>query len=203
MHSPIGANSRVLIRQILIVLAIIACLIPWVVTPGTSLTLNTYDLAEWASLTPMAHNTTPILLTPLLLRLPLSLTALLVVLSFKNHKLVQLLVVVITSIALMPPFEFVTRASDDPNYRQQFALAILTFLAGIAVMRLTNNHVKQWMGITLAVAAILAGGWGLSQAYAFMQQYNLPVNLGLGAFVFVIALAVMITVDWVSQTKTR
>lgn len=41
---------------------------PWIVAPAASMTLNAYDLAEWASLIPAQRGTAPPLLVPLLLR---------------------------------------------------------------------------------------------------------------------------------------
>ncbi|MCU0513679.1 MAG: hypothetical protein MUE40_14060 [Anaerolineae bacterium] len=56
---------------LLVPAALLAYLLPWVVNPGAALTPGAYDLAEWVSLTPMARGQSPVLLTPLLLRLPL------------------------------------------------------------------------------------------------------------------------------------
>ena len=35
------------------------------------------------------------------------------------------------AIALLPPLEYFTQATNDPNYRQQFVLALITGLIGI------------------------------------------------------------------------
>lgn len=174
----------------LILIAIMAYTLPWLVNPGIGLTFGAYDLAEWASLHPEVRDDG--LLTALLLRIPLLCLTILaafnsaVVFSvrwFLGFVLVGLLV-----ITALPPFEFLTESRNDPNYQQQF---ILTMVAGFgAVIGLSGllRRFKPIISIIIAIIGIIAGGIGLLNAHDLMVGFSMPIALGWGVFGLVVAL---------------
>lgn len=173
-----------LLFWLLIGLALISYSLPWVVTPGISTSPGAYDLAEWASLHPAARSATPALLTSFLLRLPLALLALIVAIADERTATswIRVLVAAALALALLPPLEFFTQYQDDPNYRQQFALALLALTGSGAALtgrlRRWNHRLVSGFALTGAVTAL----WGISLGYQMLLDFQLPVMFGLGAW---------------------
>lgn len=168
-----------------VVLALIFYSLPWVVTPGVSLTMGAVDLAEWASLHPAVRAASPPLLTSFLLRLPLVVLALVVAFQARIERWLRALVVLVAAVALLPPLEFFTQYQGDPNYRQQFALAALALLGGI--IGLIGQFVR-WSSPIIALLALVGAVTGLSgfsQAYTLLSNFHLPVGVGFGMVGFV------------------
>lgn len=180
---------------LLLLLALVGYVLPWLVSLSASLSLNAYDLAEWASLPPAARASNPPLVSSLLLRLPLVCVALII--GFHqtppNAPSYYLLLVVAIAIAMLPPLEFFTQASSDPNYRQQFALSLIALIGGLLGSR---RVFMRFRGHLLLVFALLGGAaciGGLADGYSLMRQMDVPVQVGSGGVVlavifFVIAL---------------
>jgi hypothetical protein len=164
--------------------ALIAYSLPWVVAPGVSLTFGGYDLAEWASLHPEVR-ANPLLLTSLLLRLQPCLLALMVAFGAAAPTRtrwwwMRAVVVVIIAIALLPPLEFFSVARDDMNYRQQFAIALVTLLGGIAGLSGRFSRYHRVIVVGIATIGFVTTLVGLIQANHLMSAFQLPVQLGLG-----------------------
>ena len=168
-----------------IVLALLAYSLPWVANPGASLSPGAYDLAEWTSLHPAVRSGTLALMTPLLLRLQLVLLAVIVAVHAPRPRLslrwlIHALFVVLMAIASLPPLEFFLGAGHDPNFQQQFALALVTLISGGLGLGGVFRRTQPWLTMVLALAGVLSSGIGLIRAVEFMQGYRLPAHPGIG-----------------------
>lgn len=177
-----------------LVLAIIGYLLPWVVTPAQSLSMGAYDLAEWTSLHPVVRQTLPFLWTTFALRVPLATLGILLAafIAFNLHrKVFGLLIVLITAIALLPPLEFFTVYRDDPNYQQQFFIALVVLLVGILITLWSNKSLQRILPILLSLTGCLSAAMGLYQGNMLMKDFNLPTSVGYGGLMTVISLGAM------------
>jgi hypothetical protein len=96
-----------------------------------------------------------------------------------NNRLIGGAVVILMGIALLPPFEFLSDTGNG-NYRQQFALAIITLLGGILGLTGWMKTYRPFVGIAMALIGIAACLAGLSRAYALIEGFALPVQIGAG-----------------------
>lgn len=177
---------------LLIALALVGYLLPWILTPASSLSLGAYDLAEWTSLHPLVRQTAPFLWTALALRIPIAVLGILLAVYIRktfHHKSVAILCLVIPAIALLPPLEFFTTYRDDPNYRQQFILALLTVVVGISPMIGQPKILQIGILFALSILGALSSAIGLYQAQSLMQGFGLQVAIGSGGVVTSVALA--------------
>jgi hypothetical protein len=176
-------------QSLLIFFTLVAYCLPWLVNPGISLTYGVYDLAEWTSLHPVVRASSPALLLTLLLRLPLICVAGVIVFS-RIQKTLRVILIIIITVALLPPLEFFTQYPDDPNYRQQFALALTTLILGSIGL---SDYLRRWHSI-IRIAASITGAvtsiWGLARAYSLMKDFMLPVQIGPGGVAFAVICAV-------------
>ncbi len=167
----------------LLLIALIAYAIPWLVNPGVSLSPNAYDLAEWASIHPAMRLIAPPLLTSFLLRLPLVCLALLFAfyaVCSGASKWIAMLCVLLIAIALLPPLEFFISASSDINYQQQMILAIATLIGGTIVVSDTARRLYRPLVFIIAFVGMAVCTLGLVQGYNLMSHYNMPVRIGMG-----------------------
>jgi hypothetical protein len=163
---------------LLIGLMVVLYAMPWLVNPAASLTPNAYDLAEWASLHPAVHAQTPTLLTSLLLRLPLACFALLAAFTTKRSWFAVLVILLIT-IALLPPPEFI-KMLDSPNYSQQMLLAGLTLIGcAVGMGNALPSAQRRWIAAGIALVGAFVSVIGLVQAYDLMRGFELPTQIGL------------------------
>ena len=163
-------------------------------TPASSLNLGAYDLAEWSSLHPIVRQTTPFLWTSLALRVPLAILGVLLAayISKTFHRTSFAIVcLLITAIALLPPLEFFTIYRDDPNYRQQFILALLTLIIGLPVQIWESERPARLILIALCILGVLSSSTGLYQAQNLLQGFDLHPAIGSGGVVTCIALAAL------------
>ena len=163
----------------------IAYTIPWATTSGSSLTLNAYDLAEWTSLNPVVRNASVSLLPTLALRL---LPALIVIWYSQHTELpryIRLLLVFIVGIGLLPPLEFFFGNLNDPNFRQQFGIAIFAVLSGAL---LTLNNSLSWQRLLRLSALLLIltlGVIGLVISVTSLSAFEISIQLGFGGILFI------------------
>lgn len=173
-------------------------LFPWLVNPSVSLSPNGYDLAEWASLNLAVRDATPALLTSLLLRLPLTCLALLVAFTIRRN-LLPVLIVLIAAAALLPPPEFV-KALDDPNYRQQAALALFTLLGGSVGLSGLLPRARHWIAAGIGLVGALASLIGLIQSNDLMRGLQLPTQFGLGGILLAVMFMLVAGAEVINQT---
>lgn len=187
---------------VLLVFLLLAYSLAWsnVATIG-GLTNNATDLAEWVSIYPSVRGES-LMLTPLLLRLPLALLACWwgITAARRGAWLPALLVVSLLAVALLPPFEFFTGARGDPNYQQQFGLAIMAFVGGVMALfggaRLPAG-VRVGLGAAVLGLAGISGVWGTAQALDLYASLGLEAAWGAGAILFpaacIVAMVVLVS----------
>ncbi len=197
--SPFSQSSVLNPQVLLVLLALVAYCMPWLLNPGVSLSFGVYDLAEWTSLHPAVRASSLPLLLTLLLRLPLVCLAAIVGFS-RSHILLRAAFVLIVTAALLPPLEFFTQYPDDPNYRQQFILSLTALTIGGVGL---SGYVSRWhsiVGIIASFIGAIASVWGLAQAYELMNAYHLTVKIGVGGVLF-IGICIIFGVTQIQETR--
>ncbi len=167
--------------------ALIAYHLAWYTHATAGFTTNAFDLAEWTSLHPAVRSSSPPLLTSFLLRLPLVgllAAALLAANGFEDARArwIARVVIALPLLRLVPPKDFFTTASADPNYRQMALLVVIggaLWLASPLAGRLPERWQAGLMGGALLVSAI-AGWAGLSRAHVLLDNFEIHVRVGPG-----------------------
>ena len=174
----------------LLLVALTGYLLPWMVAQNSGMTLNAFDLAEWTRQHPTQSTW---LVVPLLIRVQLPLMTMMFVLSARGRLRgwVILLIVILLSLSQLPPFEF-ARELRDPNYQQQFALAVVTLIGALIVSRsdsATRSSLALLILATIGVASALAGQ---SQAKILYQLSLQEGAAGAGLWITVVAYCLMV-----------
>jgi len=184
--------------------------LPWLTAPSANLSPAAYDLAEWASLHPLARGGDPPLLTSLLLRLPFMLLALGIVYSTNQRPntwfwWLQMLLIGAITATLIPPAEFFTSGTGDPNYRQQALLASTTIVAGgLGLFTRPPLRLRPYLVVTLAVLGATTTVAGLLRAQTLLQHFTLQAQPGISPAVMVVAFIVLGTGQlWQQQVRKR
>lgn len=172
---------------------------PWYTHETAGFTMHAYDLAEFASLHPAVRSSSPPMQTSFLLRAPLLMlvTALAVLANeWRDPRLRWVVRGAALGLALrfVPPSDFITGASADPNYRQMALLTALGFVAlplSLLVPRVPA-HWQRWL-VTVVMAVGVAAGWiGLSRADTLMANFEIDVSVGYGMIGFTVVSAVAV-----------
>jgi hypothetical protein len=184
----------------LILLGLACYVLPQINTPALAWRLGGYDLAEWVSIHPSVRADAG-MTSALLLRLPLVCFTLLIAglagLQRGWSRVLLFAAALILAVAQLPPFEFFSFAGNDPNYRQQFYLALFSLAASIALLLPLPFRLRQGL---YALAGLVGAGTllaGLLQAQTYLQAFQLPVTisgfgwLGVGLF-----LALVVCTFW-------
>ena len=166
--------------------ALVGYLLPWIVAPSAPMSLNAYDLAEWVSLHPSQHHTTPPLHTSLLLRAHLVLLSVLfaTVSVGGRSRLVVALGILGLAAGQLPPPEIVL----DPgnlNYRQQFGLALTSLVAGLLLLGLMQRRLRALALAVVPLIGIVAAVHGLSQAFEVYALLHTRGTIGLGPWILI------------------
>lgn len=165
----------------------LAYLLPWLINPGAGLTFNAYDLAEWTSLHPAVRANPPPLLLTFALRLPLVYLALLTALhrpKSMSGRIGQFSFLLGAVVALLPPLEFFTQASSDPNYQQQLVLALIASVGSAAALMGALRPVNDLFVTVFSLLTGAACAGGLFETLNLMRDFALPVQLGPGGLLF-------------------
>lgn len=191
-------------------LALLACYhAPWFAHESAGFTMHAYDLAEWSSLHPAVRSSSPAMLTSFLLRAPLFAVVFGLALAanwFVDARVRWTVraVELIVALRFVPPKEFFTAASDDPNYRQMAllaALSVIAILAAFGVGRLRERAQTGILGAAI-IASIVAGWWGLSRAGELLRNFEIDVHSGMGIVTYtVIAAAAVIVHVWLASRQ--
>ncbi len=166
-----------------LLLAWIGCYLPWVAATGAALSSNSYDLAEWMSLYPGVRGGN--LLIPLLLRAVSGLLAVQLALTSTSIPsrsfpwLIRVLALLI-GIGLLPPLDFFRGQFGDPNYRQQFLIALLT-CAGVALAIWKRQQIRHGWARLLTVLTAAVAIAGLVTSLTRIASVGLHVSAGIGA----------------------
>ena len=182
-----------------LIFALIAYSLVWADAPTQGMSLNAYDLAEWASLHPATHPIQPLVptrLPSLLLRLQLTILCWIIAFVFhqqgSNHRRLAILAIILLSIAQLPPFEFFLNARDDLNYVQQFILSSVS-LASLLFSRWKRllNYDKRLLAILLIIG-MLTTFQGTTESLRLLSSVQQPATWGFGAplllLIYIIAL---------------
>lgn len=185
-------NVSILMRAFLLA-ALFGYLQPWIIAQAGSMSLNAYDLAEWASLIPAQRGTSPPLAVPLLLRLQPLILALLLSLIASGRKGMALsaAAICLLAIAQLPPFEYVYDI-NNLNYRQQFVLAAASLVAGLGLLLLQRPWLSTILKLALAIVGIVSAALGLSEAIALYSQFGMAAAPGAGLWIMGLCYALVL-----------
>lgn len=197
-------HLKSLITLVIVLFAIASYFLPWFsVNNITALTMNAYDLAEWSSLHPSTPNGPPALLISLLLRIPLGCLLAICTIVLKNiikcssfHFFAIMLLVG----GLLPPLDFFGSAVNDPNYGQQFVIAVCLLL--IAVLFTVERFFTRALSAidVLAAVAVISGLLGIRLVNDMLSVFKIPFQSELGAIIFPV---IMVTAVFVSSIFRR
>lgn len=202
-EQPTAASWRAWLVLVGLVLATACYYLPWVTHQTAGFTMNAFDLAEWASLHPAVRSSTPPMLTSFLLRMPQ--LALVFAFTLAANRLADARarwlmrgVAVLPLLRFIPPAEFFTRATDDPNYRQ---MALLTSLGiGLVVLSiLVQRMPTRWQNGLSSLAllgGVSSGWWGLSRTRLLLDNFEIAVRTGPGIVGLTVISAGVILVLW-------
>jgi hypothetical protein len=180
---------------------LLAYTLPWVSGGSTSLSFGAYDLAEWTSLHPSVRGTSPLMLPPLALRLPLVCIGLLIAFSPLPRAPRALALLVIVG-ALLPAAEFFTSARDDVNYQQQFGLALVALAGGAVGISDRIKWAHAWIILGVAVVGAAASLYGQAQGYDLLRGFNLPVYTSAAGIILAAIFGLwVVAVVWEKKTR--
>ncbi|NPV67207.1 MAG: hypothetical protein HPY64_08695 [Anaerolineae bacterium] len=175
-------------------LAVVACFLPWLWHPAAALSPQVFDLAEWTSLVPEIRNRPVALLPSLLLRSSVALLAVAIWLAAvgrqDHHQVtcIQGAIAVCLTLMLLPPADFFLTAQEDPNYRQQFWIALVA--VGIMVAAIVSRpRLAAWIPRLAAVALFLGAACaiaGLIASAPLTTTLGVSMRLGAGIFLYVL-----------------
>lgn len=187
-----------------LVLGLVCYNLPWYTHSTAGFTMNGFDLAEWSSLHPAVRSSSPPMLTSFLLRAPLlALVAALALVSNRLHdprmRWVLRGLAAVCALRFVPPADFFSSATNDPNYRQMALLSALSFVAVVVATLLYRVPERGQLG--LAAVIMLAGtaaGWaGLSRSKLLLDNFEIVVRVGPGFIGYgVLALVLVGIVFW-------
>jgi hypothetical protein len=142
----------------------------------------------------------------LLLRLPLACLALITATApLRLAGWLRGILVLAFAVALLPPIEFFTLYQNDPNYQQQFGLALVAFIGGSVGLSRVIDRWRLHLTVVFAGIAAVTGLIGISQSLALVQELGGRSGIGAGSIAFALAnTAIGIGATWavLRQTKT-
>jgi len=185
------------VTYLLIIIILGGYVLPWIIAPSAPLSLNAYDLAEWASLHPSQPNTTPPLIIPLLLRLQLVIVTLLIALYARTdiQRWIALILVALLAVAQLPPLEFLISERDNINYQQQFILATLSLLIGGGLVVRKPQRLTPIISIALVSMGIITSFSGLQQAQELYTLSSQEYVSGSGGVIVIIAYSIILAMN--------
>lgn len=180
----------------LLLIAWIGCYFPWVATTGAAFSVNLFDLAEWTSLDPAVRSGNPALLSTFLLRATVALIAPALAIKVgdvpnRAARWGLWLLTLLIGIGLLPPLDFFRGAFDDPNYQQQFGIALITVIgigAIVFIGRRGTSRILVWSGTLLSIVAFLFGVIGVLMGSNELGAFGLRFAPGLGIAISGLAL---------------
>lgn len=202
-HRTAYDNSSLLMIALVLV-GLGGYLLPWIVAASGPMTLNAFDLAEWASLVPAQRGTSPPLIVPLLLRTqPVLLSLLLGVIAVGRKEMaIAAIAIWLLATAQLPPFEYVYDI-NNLNYRQQFFLAGISLVAGLSLLPLRRRLIVLAVKLALALVGIVTAQHALSGAADLFSQFGLAAADGAGIWMLSFSYALMIALVLYEAIRSR
>ena len=182
----------------LLAAAILGFYLPWLWHPAAGLSPGGYDLAEWASLHPVARQMTPTMLPSFWIRAVMGILSALVAvqarqLQGKRIRWTARIIALVLLSTLFPPVEFFTN-TGDANYQQQFALGMVS-LALFVTTFWAGKWSRRGYDLATIVLGLLGIGFtvlGLFQGFHLMSSLHIEYVIGSGAILSASALAFLI-----------
>ena len=193
----------ILLSSLIIIGVIAAYFLPWWNQGAAGLSLGAYYIAEWTSLVAGVRENAIPLLPSLLLRLAIACWVIIAALVISLYsRLAAVVILLIGSIALLPPLGAFSMGLNDVNYQQQafVALVVLMFVGPVLIH--TPLRIRLYMGIGLAILSAVMAGVGAHYSTALMAQFSLYPPSGPGLFGF-LAGTLIFVVLWVWQLQKR
>lgn len=200
MNTFNNSPSKSIILPLLAV-ALCAYIIPWVVHPTTALTLGAYDLAEWVSLRPDLD--TSLLLRSQLLVLTLIFAFLIPKARFTLIWWIGTIIALALVIAQLPPLDFFRSASGDPNYQQQFVLAVGSFIGVGIILTGVFEKFRSVIIPILSGIGLIAAFFGIMSATSHLDQFSISVEIGFGFRLLVLCYISIALVCLLGKKTTR
>jgi len=200
---------------LLILLAWIGTYFPWTTTGVTAFSVNLYDLAEWSSLNPAVRSGPFPLLATFCLRATVGLLAFRLTLQAasspgRTFRWTIRALALLIAIGLLPPMDFFRGAFDDPNYRQQFIVAVVSGIAILAAWRVSRVSKESAKSRVFPTICMIANGLalvlsvvGLIIALQALGLLGLHVGLGFGAMLTLIATLLLLLMTAFSYKRQQ
>lgn len=197
-------SNKTSLLYLFLATALIGYLLPWAVAPSATMTLNGYDLAEWASLHPLQRQTSPALLAPLELRLQLVVlsVALGLLAIGRAQRWLAIILILLLALAQLPPFEFVYDIRNT-NYSQQFRLAAISLVVALAATPFKLRLLRPYALILLSILGIGSAIHGAAQALDLLALLGQGASAGAGLWISILSYGGIIVVAVASLLEDR
>ncbi len=195
---------QTLILYLFLAAALLGYLLPWVVAPSAPMTLNAYDLSEWASLHPLQRQTIPALLAPLELRLQLVIlsVALGLLAGGRTRRWLSFILILLLALAQLPPFEFLYDIRNT-NYSQQFTLALVSLVTGAAATPFKLRLLRPYVLIVISILGIGSALHGAAQALDLFALLDQGASAGAGLWINCLSYSGIIVIAIASLLRDR
>lgn len=189
--------SKFVSYRVFIGMILLGYVMPWLWVSNHAVAFNAYDFAEWVSLFPSERGTA-FLTGSLLLRFHVVLCLMLLMLGTTWQW--RSVFLIIGMALLLPPAE-ILQTPNDPNFQQQFILAILAVILPIAsALYLNRNRASYPIGVIgISVIGLGLALGGVFNGVSLAQSYNLFTTIGAG-FLIVIT-GYMLLLGWAWKQK--
>lgn len=196
--------NKTAILYLLLAVALVGYLLPWAVAPSAPMTLNGYDLAEWASLHPLQRQTSRALLAPLELRLQLVILSVgLGLLAMgRAQRWLAFILILLLALAQLPPFEFVYDMRNA-NYSQQFRLAAISLIVAMVATPFKLRLLRPYALILLSILGIGSALHGAAQALDLLALLGQGASAGAGLWITVLSYGGIIVIALASLLMDR
>jgi hypothetical protein len=164
-------------------LAVIACLMPWVVNETSGLTMGAYDFAEWLSKIPLGDS--HLYNTILLLRGQLFLLTCFLAFGAKRPFFtidwyLRFVFGVLLLVAQLPALNILPGIGTDINRQQQLILATFSLVALILGLSGIISHWRSTVWLLLAIISLITSTYALGNGITIMKSYGLNPTWGFG-----------------------